>query len=336
MSETPLVSVIIPCYRQAQYLRAALDSVLAQSHPAVEVLVVNDGSDDDTEQVARSYGDRVRYLARPNGGISAARNTGIANARGVYLKFLDADDHLHPDQIAWQVAALAGRTDCVSLTTVRLYRDGFPDQYIDHVPVARNLLPDLFKDIDWGGIHGFLVPAQLVNAVGGFDENFCVAEDWNFLCRVGLLGAALLTDPRVGAYSRLRSGSSSTRRRTTALARARLFIDLHDILRPSGHGLETLPQRSDWFGEDLLKAEQGTYHGLVRLGAGDQQLLEGLLTRIKELQGRVGFGQFGWRFRLMARLLGYARAEYLRVVVMRLMKKRPPETLDTGAWRGNG
>ena len=323
----PLVSVIIPCYRQARYLKTAVDSVLAQSHPAVEILVVNDGSDDDTEQVARGYGDRVRYLYRANGGISQARNTGIMHARGVYLKFLDADDHIHTDQIAWQVAALAGRTDRVSLTTVRLYRYCCPDQYIDHVPAAKNLLPDLFKDIDWGGIHGFLVPAQLVKAVGGFDENFCVAEDWNFLCRVGLLGTELLTDPRVGAYYRLRPGSSSTRRQATALARGRLFMDLHDILRG-----RACP---DWFGVDLLKAEQATYHGLVLLGVPDQPLLQGLLTRIKELQARVGFGQFGWRFRLMARLLGYARAEYLRVRVMRLMKKRPPESLDTAAWREN-
>src|SRR6516164_9832221 len=100
MSDTPLVSVIIPCYRQARYLPEAIDSILGQSYPAVEAVVVNDGSDDDTEAVARRYGDRVRYAWRPNGGISAARNWGIAHARGAYLKFLDADDYLHPDQVA--------------------------------------------------------------------------------------------------------------------------------------------------------------------------------------------------------------------------------------------
>ncbi len=135
-TEIPLVSIIIPCYRQAQYLKEAIDSALAQTCAAIEIIVVNDGSDDDTEGVAKRYGTRIQYIYRANGGLPAARNTGIARARGTYLKFLDADDSLHPEQIAWQVAALAGRTDCVSMTTVRLYRDGWPDQFEDHMPSA--------------------------------------------------------------------------------------------------------------------------------------------------------------------------------------------------------
>src|SRR5262249_50697164 len=123
----PLVSVIIPCYKQARYLPEAIDSVLAQIYPNVEVIVVNDGSPDNTEAVASRYGDRIRYVWRPNGGISAARNTGIANMRGLYVKFLDSDDYLHPEQIAWQMEALAGREDAVSFTGCRLFRDGQPE-----------------------------------------------------------------------------------------------------------------------------------------------------------------------------------------------------------------
>src|ERR1700678_3158864 len=120
MSETaPLVSVIIPCYKQVQYLPEAIDSVLNQTWSHVECIVVNDGSPDDTEAVARAYGERIRYVARPNGGISAARNSGIAVARGAYLKFLDADDHLHAEQIARQMEVIGGRDDVVSFTAVR-------------------------------------------------------------------------------------------------------------------------------------------------------------------------------------------------------------------------
>jgi glycosyltransferase involved in cell wall biosynthesis len=321
----PLVSVIVPCYRQARYLPEALDSALGQSHAAVEVLVVNDGSDDDTEAVARSYGDRIRYLWRPNGGLSAARNSGIREARGRYLKFLDADDALHPDQIAWQVEAVQGRDDCVSLTAVRLYRDGHPEQFIDHVPQAKALLPDLFQDIDWGGIHGFLFPTALVRAVGGFDESLRFAEDWNFFCRVGLHDPVLTTDARVGAYYRLRAGSMSTNRPGMAATRGRLLCDLHDILRAKG--------RRDWFGLDLLKVEQATYQGLVQMGVRQPELLDGLLRRLRELQAVEGFGLYGWRFRLLARLLGYARAERLRGFLVRALRKRPPESLDIAAWR---
>src|SRR5262249_41538424 len=136
MSDKPLVSVIIPCYKQAGYLPEAIDSALAQTYSPLEVIVVNDGSPDDTERVAKGYGDRIVYVHRPNGGLSAARNTGIARARGLYLKFLDSDDYLHPEQIAWQMEALAGRDDCATLTATRLFRDGRPEEHLDHVPQA--------------------------------------------------------------------------------------------------------------------------------------------------------------------------------------------------------
>lgn len=325
MNSEPLVSVIIPCYRQARYLPEAIDSVLAQSHAAVETIVVNDGSDDDTEAVARRYGERIRYVWRANGGISAARNTGIQHARGAYLKFLDADDYLHPEQIAWQLQAIGDSDNAVSFTGVRLFRDGHPEEYLDHIPAATALMPDLLKPLDWGSILGFLFPARLVREVGGFVEGVTHAEDWFFACRVGLLSPRFHVDSRIGCYYRQRAGSASADRAVWLRSQSGLVIQLHDQLRASG--------RRDWFGLDLLKFEQGLYQGLVNRGMPEPQLLDGLLTRIKELQAREGFGDFGWRFRLMARTLGYARAERLRAVVIWALKIRPPETLDTASWR---
>src|SRR2546426_11076997 len=107
----PLVSVVIPSYRQAQFLSPALESVFAQTYPAVEPIVVNDGSDDDTETVAAGYGDRIRYIWKPNGGPSGARNVGLRAARGEYVLFLDGDDLLHPESLERLVAAVAG-TGC--------------------------------------------------------------------------------------------------------------------------------------------------------------------------------------------------------------------------------
>jgi glycosyltransferase involved in cell wall biosynthesis len=325
MNTKALVSVIIPCYRQARYLPEAIDSVLAQSHPAVEAIVVNDGSDDDTEAVARRYGERIHYVWRPNGGISAARKTGIEHARGAYLKFLDADDYLHPDQIAWQLDDIGHSDNAVSFTGVRLFRDGRPEQYLDHIPPATALLPDLFKPLDWGGILGFLFPTRLVHEVGGFVEGVTHAEDWFLTCRIGLLDPRFRVDPRIGCYYRQRVGSASADRTSWVRSQSRLVIQLHDILRDRG--------RRDWFGLDLLKFEQSVYQGLVNRGVREPDLLDGLLRRIKELQAREGFGDFGWRFRLMARLLGYANAEYLRSFVIRKLNIHPPATLDTASWR---
>lgn len=215
--DQPLVSVVIPCYKQAEYLREAVDRALGQTYPAVEVIVVNDGSPDNTEEVAR-YGDRIVYVHRPNGGLPAAQHRDRP-VRGRCLKFLDADDHLHPEQIEWQMEAIGGREDCVSLTAVRLYRDGRPEEYLDHVPQATTLLPDLFRSIPWGGTHGWLFPTSLVRAVNGFDETLRFGEDWDFFTRLGLLDPTLVTDPRVGCYYRQRPGSMSANRAGMAAAR---------------------------------------------------------------------------------------------------------------------
>ncbi|CAA9260919.1 MAG: hypothetical protein AVDCRST_MAG20-2706 [uncultured Acidimicrobiales bacterium] len=94
----PLVSVVVPCYNQAHFLRQAIGSVLAQTYPHVEVVVVDDGSDDNTEAIARSY-EGVRCARQENAGLAGARNTGIRHTLGSLLVFLDADDRLLPDAV---------------------------------------------------------------------------------------------------------------------------------------------------------------------------------------------------------------------------------------------
>lgn len=99
----PLVSVVIPVYNGAKYLREACESVLSQTYEPLELIVVDDGSTDDSPQVIRSYGSRVASIRQDNGGVSRARNTGIQAAKGEYVAFLDQDDWFLPDKIARQV-----------------------------------------------------------------------------------------------------------------------------------------------------------------------------------------------------------------------------------------
>jgi glycosyltransferase involved in cell wall biosynthesis len=103
------ISVVIPAYNSAAHLARALDSVLAQTRPAEEILVVDDGSTDATAEVARSYGDAVRLIAQANAGAAAARNAGIRAARGTWIAFLDADDEWLPDRLALQTDILDRR-----------------------------------------------------------------------------------------------------------------------------------------------------------------------------------------------------------------------------------
>ena len=104
----PLVTIGIPCFNNGQWLRQAIDSALAQTWPAVEVIVVDDGSTDDSREVARAFGERIRTHTTGHLGAPHARNQALAQARGEWVQFLDADDYLEPEKIAQQFAETGG------------------------------------------------------------------------------------------------------------------------------------------------------------------------------------------------------------------------------------
>lgn len=106
-----MVSVIVPTHNRAQIVGAAIQSVLAQTHQNVEVIVVDDGSTDDTRSAVEHYGSRVRYVYQPNGGVSSARNLGFANARGEFIALLDSDDEFLSWKLEAQVRFLKAHPD---------------------------------------------------------------------------------------------------------------------------------------------------------------------------------------------------------------------------------
>ncbi|MFM8394801.1 MAG: glycosyltransferase [Acidobacteriota bacterium] len=107
----PRISVIIPCYNAALYIAATIESVLAQTLPAAEILVVDDGSQDNSLAVLAGFGERVRILTRENGGPAAARNLAIANATGDFIAFLDSDDLWEPEKLARQMAEFSAHPE---------------------------------------------------------------------------------------------------------------------------------------------------------------------------------------------------------------------------------
>jgi glycosyltransferase involved in cell wall biosynthesis len=115
MSEprAPSVSVIVPAYNAGRYVGAAIDAVLGQTLPPSEVLVVDDGSADDTPAVCAAYGDRLRYVCQQNQGEAGARNTALSLANGDFVALLDADDVCAPERLEKQTAALAARPEAV-------------------------------------------------------------------------------------------------------------------------------------------------------------------------------------------------------------------------------
>lgn len=108
MKEKPLVSIVIPVYNGSNYMREAIDSALAQTYENCEVIVINDGSADHgkTESIARSYGERIRYYYKENGGVATAVNLGIQKMKGEYFSWLSHDDIFYPDKIKLQIEAI--------------------------------------------------------------------------------------------------------------------------------------------------------------------------------------------------------------------------------------
>ncbi len=106
MSDSPLVSVVVPAYNCAPYIELTLDSALTQDYPNKEIIVVNDGSTDTTRAILERYKDHIRIIDQPNAGVATARSNGVAAARGDYIAFLDADDYWYPGKLTMQVAYL--------------------------------------------------------------------------------------------------------------------------------------------------------------------------------------------------------------------------------------
>jgi glycosyltransferase involved in cell wall biosynthesis len=114
---TVSVSVIIPAYNSEKFIRRAIDSVLAQTHPAEEIIVVDDGSTDSTGEIVQSYGPPVQYVRQDNAGPGAARNTGIRAAQGDWIAFLDSDDEWLPEKLQVQLDLLQRNPDLVWATS---------------------------------------------------------------------------------------------------------------------------------------------------------------------------------------------------------------------------
>ena len=202
MSSIPTVSIIIPSYNSARYLQAAVDSVLNQTYRDIEVLVIDDGSTDDTTSVMARYGSQVRYIRQPNGGVAIARNRGIKESRGKFVAFLDADDTWHPYKLERQLSGLAahaGRRACYSAFAVATS---------ELTPFAmirsrrqRSTLEDLLRCGNVVGTPSTVVcERSLFEEAGGFDPALSQCADWDMWVRLAAVTEFLYIDEPLTIY----------------------------------------------------------------------------------------------------------------------------------------
>jgi len=185
------ISVVIPAFNAAGWLPAAVASVCSQSRPADEILIVDDGSTDDTGDVCRTFPEGVRYVRRENGGLSAARNTGVAATTGDWLLFLDADDILVPGALA-SLARSAESTEAGVVYGFVLQRLGEATKTRLHgIPYAAGSPPAPAKAHFWWTAiptaGAALIRRSLNEEIGGFDERFRQVEDAEYWLRCGVV-----------------------------------------------------------------------------------------------------------------------------------------------------
>ncbi|MES9846080.1 MAG: glycosyltransferase family A protein [Candidatus Sedimenticola sp. PURPLELP] len=196
------ISVVIPTHNRATVLERALASVLTQTHPAMEVIVVDDGSEDRTRELLAQKFPSVRYLHQPNQGVSSARNLGIANARGDWIAFLDSDDEWLPGKLQAQKELLSNHPDIRICHTEEIWiRDGKRvNQMKKHTKqggvIFRHCLPLCVISPSSVMIH-----RDVFEQVGVFDESLPACEDYDLWLRIcARYPVAFIEQPQINKY----------------------------------------------------------------------------------------------------------------------------------------
>jgi len=234
----PLVSIVIPVFNGANYVKEAIDSALAQTYKNLEIIVVNDGSSDDTEKIVKSYGDKIRYFYKKNGGTATALNLGIRNMKGSYFSWLSHDDTYYPGKIAIEIETLSELEDKNTIIMSDLdginekYEKIYETNYIEHINKYPPRLKSNIHPIIYNQTHGcvLLIPKICFDQVGLFDEKEKVAHDFEFFYRAFLkFPHKLISRVLVTA----RDSSNRQGRRSKSLGNieySRLFISIIESL----------------------------------------------------------------------------------------------------------
>lgn len=176
------ISALIPCYNAAPYLAEALDSVLSQSRAPDEVIVLDDGSTDDSAAVARGFSAKVRYVRQENQGIGAARNAALALAQGDWVTFLDADD-------LWAPGAIAARAAVVDSDPTFDFVFGLTEEFLNPAVGPASLVAGRAPPVAARVAGAALIRKQLFDKVGGFDTSLKLGETIDWIARMSEAGA---------------------------------------------------------------------------------------------------------------------------------------------------
>jgi len=261
MKRSELVSVIIPAFNAALYVRRAVESVLAQTHEPVEVIVVDDGSKDETSDVLRDFGNKILLISQNNRGPASARNAALRVAQGQFVMFLDADDWILPQKLKKQVGLLTNLTHAGwAYCDIAYVTDNGEKLYLasDRFSYAKRKKLEglLFSELILGNfipIHAPLIRRECIDSVGHFDEDVHLigVEDWDLLLRLASRFETIYV-PDILANCVIHSGSLSAdpaerdRRRFDLLDK--VIVRFYEQIRSLGSpGDRLIADTHNWF-----------------------------------------------------------------------------------------
>ncbi len=213
----PLVSIIVPVHNSGSWIRGTIDNVLSQSYPYREIIIVDDGSTDNTKHLIDThYGGYVKYVYQDNAGPARARNRGIEMAGGEYIQFLDSDDFLSPEKIARQMAVFTANPECHIVYCDFAFTSDDTDVGMEESPAiykekygTENVFEALL-DGNFIVIHSPLTRSDVIRSCGAFDTTLSSDEDYDLWLKIAAKGYRFCFIPEVLAFYRRRGNSVST------------------------------------------------------------------------------------------------------------------------------
>ena len=302
---TPLVTIVIPCFNNGQWLRQAIGSALAQTWPALEVIVVDDGSTDDSRAVAAGFGENVRAFSTDHLGAPHARNHALAQARGEWVQFLDADDYLEPEKIAQQFAETNGGADADVIYSPVWWETWRGDKAVERSASALATERDLFTQwLTWElpQTGGCLWRKSALEKIGGWKADQPCCQEHELYLRALQAGLRFAFAPTPHAVYRLWSEGTLCRKnprqvievKTTLIESLREWMQARSLwtgAHQRAAGAACFEMSRTFAKEDLADATR--YHAARRAS--------GLIR----LDGPAAPAPY----RLMYQLLGFANAE---------------------------
>jgi len=207
---TPLVSVIIPAYNAENLIVETLDSVLNQTYPTLECIVIDDHSKDHTVNILNKYSNNIKYYKNPGKGACDARNYGFSLSKGQYIQYLDADDLLDKDKIKIQVNQLLGKSNYLAVAETYNFISDINEAKIDNADLYSTDDPVAFIKNMWGlngnphyiAQHAWLTPKAIIEKAGKWNNKLIKDQDGEFFCRVILNSSGIVYAPGAKCYYR--------------------------------------------------------------------------------------------------------------------------------------